>query len=117
MPETAFALGLLYGQQGRWREAAAALERCVAAAPSYPRARYNLGLAYAKAGEAPRALDVLEQAADDPATHEEAVRTIIDLARATNDRQRLQRWVLEAARLDPSVEEDPKASVTPPAAR
>ena len=107
VPETAFALGLLYGQQGRWREAAAALERCVAAAPSYPRARYNLGLAYAKAGEEPRALDVLEQAANDPATHEEAVRTIIDVARATNDRQRLQRWVLEAARLDPSVEEDP----------
>src|SRR5262249_6383609 len=107
VPETAFALGLLYGQQDRWPEAAAALERCVAANPSYPRAQYNLGLAYAKAGETTRALDVLERAARDSATHEAAVRTIIDLARSVGDRERIERWVVEAARLDPTVAEDP----------
>ena len=108
VPETAFALGLLEAQQARWPEAAQALEQCLAANPSYPRARYNLGLAYARAGQTARALDTLEQAAADPDTHAEAVRALVDLSRATNDRTRLTRWSPEAARLDPSVAEDPK---------
>jgi Tfp pilus assembly protein PilF len=107
VPETAFALALLYGQQERWQDAAATLERCLAAAPDYPRARYNLGLALARAGAPARALDALERAAADPASHTDAVRAIVDLARATGDRPRLERWLLEAARLDPTVMEDP----------
>ncbi len=102
VPETAFALALLYGQQERWRDAAATLERCLSVAPAYPRARYNQGLALARAGDAPRALDALEQAAtDDPSSHADAVRAIVELARAQHDRPRLERWLLEAARLDP----------------
>jgi Tfp pilus assembly protein PilF len=107
VPETAFALGLLHGERGNWREAAAALERCLQVAPQYPRARYNLGLAQARAGDTTKALATLELAAADPATHAEAVRTIVDLARATKDQDRLERWIVEAARLDPSVAEDP----------
>jgi tetratricopeptide (TPR) repeat protein len=107
VPETAFALGLLRAQQGRWRDAVAALERCVTEAPDYPRARYNLALAYAKAGETTKALDELERAADGD-THREAVLALIDLARQANDKPRLERWVLEAARLDPEVRENPE---------
>jgi Tfp pilus assembly protein PilF len=107
VPETAFALGLLHGERGNWREAATALERCLQVAPQYPRARYNLALAQARAGDTATALATLELAAADPATHAEAVRTIVDLARATKDHDRLERWIVEAARLDPSVAEDP----------
>ena len=100
VPDSAFALGLLYGQLGRWQDAAHALERCLAEDPSYPRARYNRALALAKAGDTQAALDELERAADDPASHPDAVRTLVDLSRQVNDRARLERWVVEAARLD-----------------
>jgi predicted CXXCH cytochrome family protein len=108
VPETAFALGLARAQQGRWRDAIAALERCVAEAPDHPRARYNLALAYAKAGDTTKALDELERAAGQDDTRREAVLTLIDLARQANDKPRLERWVLEAARLDPNVRENPE---------
>ena len=108
VPDSAFALGLLRAQQGRWPDAIAALERCVAADPRYPRARYNLALAYAKAGDSTKALDELEEAAALDDTHREAVLTLIDLARQVHDKPRLERWVLEAARLDPQVRENPE---------
>ncbi len=108
VPDSAFALGLLRAQQGRWPDAIAALQRCVAEDPDYPRARYNLALAHAKAGDTTKALDELEQAATQDDTHREAVLTLIDLARQTNDKPRLERWVLEAARLDPEVRENPE---------
>jgi predicted CXXCH cytochrome family protein len=108
VPDTAFALGLLRAQQGRWPAAIAALERCVGEDPEYPRARYNLALAYAKAGDVTKALDELERAAGADDTHRDAVLTLIDLARATGDKPRLERWVLEAARLDPEVRENPE---------
>jgi tetratricopeptide (TPR) repeat protein len=81
VPDSAFALGLLRAQQGRWPEAIAALQRCVDEQPDYPRARYNLALAYAKSGDTTRALDELERAAALEDTHREAVLTLIDLAR------------------------------------
>jgi tetratricopeptide (TPR) repeat protein len=108
VPDSAFALGLLRAQQGRWPDAIAALQRCVTEQPDYPRARYNLALAYAKSGDTTKALDELEQAAAQDDTHREAVLTLIDLARQTNDKPRLERWVLEAARLDPEVRENPE---------
>jgi predicted CXXCH cytochrome family protein len=108
VPDTAFALGLLRAQQGRWPEAIAALERCVAADPSFPRGRYNLALAYAKSGDVEKAMDELEQAAALDDTHREAVLTLVDLARQVHDKARLERWVLEAARLDPSTAETPE---------
>ncbi len=108
VPETAFALGLLRAQQGRWHDAAGALERCLAADSDYPRARYNLALAWARTGDTTRALDTLEQAAASPDTHAEAVRAIIDVARGAHDRARIERWLLEAVRLDPSVAENPE---------
>jgi tetratricopeptide (TPR) repeat protein len=108
VPDSAFALGLLRGQQGRWQEAITALERCLVEEPAYPRARYNLALAYAKAGQTEKALDELERAAADEATHREAVLALVDLARRTKDKPRLERWVLEAARLDPEVRENPE---------
>jgi predicted CXXCH cytochrome family protein len=108
VPDSAFALGLLRAQQGRWRDAIAALERCVAEDPEYPRARYNLALARAKAGDTTQALDELERAAALDDTHREAVLALIDLARAVDDKQRLERWVLEAAKLDPQVRENPE---------
>ena len=108
VPDSAFALGLLRAQQGRWPQAIAALQRCVAEQPDYPRARYNLALAYAKSGDTAKALDELEHAAAQDDTHREAVLTLIDLARQTNDKPRLERWVLEAARLDPEVRENPE---------
>ena len=108
VPDSTFALGLLRAQQGRWPEAIAALERCVGEAPHHPRARYNLALAYAKAGETTKALDELEHAAGEDETHREAVLTLVDLARQANDKPRLERWVLEAARLDPDVRENPE---------
>jgi tetratricopeptide (TPR) repeat protein len=107
VPDTAFALGLLAAEQGRWTDAVDALERCLAADPTYPRARYNLGLAYTRAGDTARALDTLELAAADSDTHADAVRAIVELARTTGDRQRLERWLLEAARLDPTLSKDP----------
>jgi len=108
VPETAFSLGLLYGQQGRWPEAADALRRCLEENPSYPRARYNLALALAKSGQVPAALDELERATEDQSSRREAILTLVDLARQTNDKDRMQRWVLEAAKLDPSVMENPE---------
>ena len=108
VPDSAFALGLLRAQQQRWPAAVAALERCVGENPHHPRARYNLALAYAKAGDTTRALDELELAAAEGGTHREAVLTLIDLARTANDKPRLERWVLEAARLDPEVREKPE---------
>ena len=108
VPDSAFALGLLRAQQERWREAIAALERCVGEDPHHPRARYNLALAYAKAGETTKALDELERAAGEDDTHREAVLTLVDLARQANDKPRLERWVLEAASLDPEVRENPE---------
>jgi Tfp pilus assembly protein PilF len=107
VPSSAFALGLVYGQLGRWNDAARALERCVQEDPSYPRARYNLALAYAKAGDTTRALDELERASGDPSSHRDAILTLIDLARQVNDRARIERWAVEAARLDPSIAENP----------
>ncbi|MCW5889411.1 MAG: tetratricopeptide repeat protein [bacterium] len=108
VPQSLFALGLLYGQMGRWRDAADALGRCLEEDPSYPRARYNRALALARAGETKAGLDELERAAEDPATRPEAVMALIDIARQVNDRPRLERWVAEAARLDPSVMENPE---------
>ncbi len=109
VPDSTFALGLLYGQMGRWRDAASVLERCLDEEPGYPRARYNRALALAKAGDTTAALDELERAADDPAARAEAVRTIVDLSRQVNDKARLERWVLEAARLDRDAVVDPGA--------
>jgi tetratricopeptide (TPR) repeat protein len=106
VPDSSFALGLLRAQQGRWREAIAALERCVAEVPSYPRARYNLALARAKTGDYTAALDELERAAALADSRREAVLTLIDLARQVGDKARLERWVLEGARLgadDPAL--------------
>ena len=108
VPDSAFALGLLRAQQGRWPDAIAALQRCVDEQPDYPRARYNLALAYAKSGDTKHALDELETAAALEDTHREAVLTLIDLARQANDKQRIERWVLEAAKLDPDVRENPE---------
>ncbi len=109
VPESAFALGLLYGQMGKWRDAARALQRCLEEDPAYPRARYNRALALAKAGETTAALDELERATDDPAARGEAVRTLVDLSRQVNDTARLERWVLEAARIDRDASVDPGA--------
>ncbi len=109
VPASAFALGLLYGQMGRWQDAARALDRCLEEDPAYPRARYNRALALAKAGETTAALAELERAADDPAARAEAVRTLVDLSRQVNDRARLERWVLEAARLDRDAAVQPGA--------
>jgi len=109
VPASAFALGLLYGQMGRWQDAAHALERCLAEDPGYPRARYNRALALAKAGDSTAALDELERAADDPAAHADAVRTLVDLSRQVNDKARLERWVVEAARLDRDATRNPGA--------
>jgi predicted CXXCH cytochrome family protein len=109
VPDSAFALGLLYGQLGRWQDAARALERCLAEDTSYPRARYNRALALAKAGDTRAALDELERAADDPASRPDAVRTLVDLSRQVNDRARLERWVVEAARLDRDAATTPGA--------
>ncbi|MGH7895626.1 MAG: tetratricopeptide repeat protein [Candidatus Binatia bacterium] len=103
VPDSAFALGLLRAQQERWSDAARALERCVDQEPGYPRARYNLALAYAKTGDTTKALDELERAAALEDTHREAVLTLIDLARQVHDKPRLERWVLEGARLDPNI--------------
>ena len=94
---------------GRWQDAARALDRCLAEDPSYPRARYNRALALAKAGDTTAALDELERAAGDPAAHEDAVRTLVDLARQVHDKARLERWVVEAARLDRDAAQDPGA--------
>jgi len=105
VPETAFALGLALGQLGRWHEAAESLEQCLAEQPAYPRARYNLALALAKQGKTPRALDELERAADDPASRRDAILTLVDLARQVGDRARIERWVLEAAKLAPAGDE------------
>lgn len=107
VPSSAFALGLVYGQLGRWTDASRALEKCVEEDPAYPRARYNLALAYAKAGDTTRALDELERATDDPSSHRDAILTLIDLARQVNDRARIEKWAVEAARLDPSIAENP----------
>jgi Tfp pilus assembly protein PilF len=52
----------------------------------------------------------LERAASDDDTHRDAVLALIDLARQANDKPRLERWVLEAARLDPEVREKSRAS-------
>jgi hypothetical protein len=91
---------------GRWARRDRGAGRCVAEQPDYPRARYNLALAYAKSGDnRRRSTGSSARRADD--THREAVLTLIDLARQTNDKQRLERWVLEAARLDPDVRENP----------
>src|SRR5262249_40084750 len=65
--------------------------------------------ALAKAGESTAALDELERATDDPAAHAEAVRTLVDLSRQVNDKARLERWVLEAARLDRDAAVEPGA--------
>ncbi len=35
------------------------------------------------------------------------MRAIVDLARIQKDRPRLERWLLEAARLDPDIMENP----------
>ena len=109
VPASTFALGLLYGQMGRWQDAAQALARCVEEDPSYPRARYNRALALAKAGDTTAALDELERAAEDPASHAEAVRTLVDLSRQVHDKERLERWVVEAARIDRDAVRDPGA--------
>jgi tetratricopeptide (TPR) repeat protein len=109
VPASAFALGLLYGQMGRWQDAARALARCLEEDPGYPRARYNRALALAKAGDTTAALDELERATDDPAARPEAVRTLVDLSRQVNDKARLERWVLEAARLDRDAAVQPGA--------
>jgi len=108
VPQSAFALGLLYGQMGRWSDAARALEQCLQEDPAYPRARYNLALALAKDGQPTRALDELERAAEDPTSRREAILTLVDLARQVHDKPRLERWVVEAAKLDPSVAENPE---------
>jgi len=109
VPESAFALGLLYGQMGRWQDAAKALARCLEEDQSYPRGRYNRALALAKAGDTTAALDELERAAEDPASHAEAVRTLVDLSRQVHDKARLERWVVEAARIDRDAARDPGA--------
>jgi tetratricopeptide (TPR) repeat protein len=108
VPQSAFALGLLYGQMGRWKDAVGALEQCLAEDPSYPRARYNLALALAKDGQSTKALDALELAAEDPASRREAILTLVDLARQVKDKARIEKWVLEAAKLDPAVAENPE---------
>jgi predicted CXXCH cytochrome family protein len=100
IPEAAFALALLYGQQDRWKDAEEKLKLCLNIAPHYPRAAYNLALAEAKSGETTAALDDLERAAAEAETHEEAVKALIDLARSVDDRPRIERWALDAARLD-----------------
>ena len=66
-------------------------------------------LALAKAGDTQAALDELERAADDPASRPDAVRTLVDLSRQVNDRARLERWVVEAARLDRDAATTPGA--------
>jgi hypothetical protein len=71
------------------------------------RARDNRALALAKTGDSTAALDELERAADDPAAHADAVHTLVDLSRQVNDKARLERWVVEAARLDRDAARNP----------
>ena len=95
--ESAFSLALLHAQLEQWDESIRRLEQCLEISPEYPRARYNLGLALAKKGDYSRSLAELERATADPPSRRDAVLAIIDVARVAGDRDRVERWVLEAA--------------------
>ncbi len=53
-------LGQLLSRQQRWAEAAAALEKAVAAEPDSPRAHYQLSLVYSRLGEGEKSAQHLE---------------------------------------------------------
>lgn len=76
-PPAAFSLALQLGEQARWREAAELLEACVRGDPTYPRARYNLGLAYAALGDETRATAMLAEAVTDPSARADALGELI----------------------------------------
>jgi choline-sulfatase len=56
-----FLRGTLFGQLGRFEEAAAALERTLALSPRYTAARFKLALAQLRLGRTERAVDALQQ--------------------------------------------------------
>jgi Tfp pilus assembly protein PilF len=103
-----FDLARLWAADQAWDEAAAALERCLAAAPSYPRAAYTLGLIHQQRGEPDRAFAALEQATDDPASRTEALRELVRLAHQVGDTVRRDRWLPAAILADPAVGNDPR---------
>lgn len=74
-----FRLALLYGDRGKWAEAAGTLEACIAVAPTYAPAWLDLGRAYLSLGRSKDALNafrnVLANSAD-PALRKQATDSI-----------------------------------------
>ncbi len=92
-----FALGLLYGQQGAWREAVRSLTECLKIEPYYPEALHSLSHAYLAMEEPDLAKAVLEAALAHPRARAEALRTLVSVNRELGDADAAERWAEQAA--------------------
>jgi len=92
-----FALGLLYGEQGDWREALRSLTECLKFDPYYPDALHNLSHAYLALEEPDLAKAVLEAALTHPSARAEALRTLVSVNRELGDADAAERWAKQAA--------------------
>jgi predicted CXXCH cytochrome family protein len=100
-------LGLHLGRYASWPDGASELEECLARDPDAPRARYNLGLLYAKTGDLDRATGVLEEAIRDPESRSDALRALVRLGSANDDGALVDKWLQEALLADPDLRNEP----------
>jgi type IV pilus biogenesis/stability protein PilW len=85
-PDAYVRLALLYGDRGRWAEAAGTLEACVAVAPAHAPAWLDLGRAYLSLGRGKDALHAFRNVmanTDDPVLRKQAADSINALERGT----------------------------------
>lgn len=97
-----YLTGVILGNQERYREAAAALERTVTLNPRHVLARFKLALAYLRLGQTDRAETVLQAVVADEPRNMRAYQNLATLAYARGDLARAESLARHATEIDPA---------------
>ncbi|MGH9330710.1 MAG: tetratricopeptide repeat protein, partial [Vicinamibacterales bacterium] len=98
--QTHFLAGSIFGQDGRFREAAAALERTLAINPRYTAARFKLALARLRLGEQSAAERELDAVLRDEPDNVRAIHNLAAVAYSRGDLARAESLERRAIQLD-----------------
>jgi tetratricopeptide (TPR) repeat protein len=104
----ACSLGLVYGNAGRWEQAAAGLEEYLDIEPHHSGALHDLAHACVKLGKGELAKEVLWKAVADPRARTGALRALVSVSLELGDRDAARGCAREASHTDVKRAADPR---------